>query len=36
MKLNQFADMFGSLKSLKYVSQNNSNGEEMKKKTLKI
>ena len=37
MKLNQFADVLvfkEAFKSLKYASQNNPNGEEMKKKLI--
>ena len=36
MKLNQSADILVYKKSWKYASQNNSNGEEMKKKTYKF
>ena len=36
MKLNQSADILVYKKSLKYASQNNSNGEEMKKKFINL
>ena len=34
MKINQFADVLVFKKSLKYASQNNTKGEQMKKKNL--